>query len=186
MSHCRIPLSIDEAINQRLTGLVRDHVSVILTGCSTVSKTGITQRGFIMRSRTLLHSTVAAFFLCLLASVAHSEGEGIETGWIELVKGARDSTVGAEVIEIEDGDTADTQKITLAIPKKSLDNPREIEEVLVIGQRPPAQEESKPSRISYEWVSDSDPDNYGLVIRLSRNTNWPIRLYMNSDPGFMR
>ena len=62
----------------------------------------------------------------------------------------------------------------------------EIEEVLVIGQRPPAQEESKPTRITYEWVSDTDPDNYGLVIRLSRNTNWPIRLYMNSDPGFIR
>lgn len=139
-----------------------------------------------MRSHTLLRSTVAALFLSLLASVAHSEGEGIETGWLELVKGARDNTVGAEVIEIEEGDTADTQKITLAIPKKSLDNPGEIEEVLVVGQRPPAQKESKPTRITYEWVSDTDPDNYGLVIRLSRNTNWPIRLYMNSDPGFIR
>jgi hypothetical protein len=139
-----------------------------------------------MRPRTLLASTVAAFFFCLFASVAQSEGEGIETGWLELVKGARDNTVGAEVIEIEEGDTADTQKITLAIPKKSLDSPGEIEEVLVIGQRPPEQKESKPTRITYEWVSDHDPDNYGLVIRLSRNTNWPIRLYMNSDPGFMR
>jgi hypothetical protein len=139
-----------------------------------------------MRSRTFIQSTVAALFLCLLAGVAQSDGEGIETGWLELVKGARDNTVGAELIEIEDGDTADTQKITLAIPKKSLDNPREIEEVMVIGQMPPAQEESKPTRITYEWVSDHDPDNYGLVIRLSRNTNWPIRLYMNSQPGFMR
>lgn len=139
-----------------------------------------------MRSHTLIRSTVAALFLSLLASVAQSEGEGIETGWLELVKGARDTTVGAEVIEIEEGDTADTQKITLAIPKKSLNSPGGIEEVLVIGQRPPAQEESKPTRITYEWVSDTDPDNYGLVIRLSRNTNWPIRLYMNSDPGFMR
>ncbi|MBK6740431.1 MAG: hypothetical protein IPG64_22630 [Haliea sp.] len=139
-----------------------------------------------MRSHTLIRSTVAALFLSLLASVAQSEGEGIETGWLELVKGARDTTVGAEVIEIEEGDTADTQKITLAIPKKSLNSPGELAEVLVIGQRPPAQEESKPTRITYEWVSDTDPDNYGLVIRLSRNTNWPIRLYMNSDPGFMR
>lgn len=139
-----------------------------------------------MRSRTLMASTVAALVLFLLAGVAQSEGEGIETGWLERVKGARDNTVGAQVIEIEEGDTADTQKITLAIPKKSLNSPGEIEEVLVIGQRPPAQEESRPTSITYEWVSDHDPDNYGLVIRLSRNTNWPIRLYMNSDPGFMR
>jgi len=71
-----------------------------------------------MGSDTLIRSTVAALFLSLLASVAQSEGEGIETGWLELVKGARDTTMGAEVIEIEEGDTADTQKITLAIPKK--------------------------------------------------------------------
>ncbi|MBK6738859.1 MAG: hypothetical protein IPG64_13605 [Haliea sp.] len=55
-----------------------------------------------------------------------------------------------------------------------------------MAKRPPAEKESRPTRITYEWVSDTDPDNYGLVIRLSRNTNWPIRLYMNSDPGFIR
>ena len=40
--------------------------------------------------------------------------------------------------------------------------------------------------ITFEWVDDYDNDNYGLVIRLGRDTNWPIRLFMNSGPGFTR
>lgn len=139
-----------------------------------------------MRVRTMLQSTVAAALLLLFAVAAHSDGESLETGWLELVKGSRDTTSGAQLIEIEEGDTADEQKITLAIPKKSLADPGTIEEVLVIGQKLPAPDKSSPISIKYEWVADHDPDNYGLVIRLGRNTNWPIRLYMNSAPGFMR
>lgn len=141
-----------------------------------------------MRSCSLFRSAaaVALFSLFAFAVAAQSDGESLETGWLELIKGSRDSAMGAQLIEIEQGDTADEQKITLAIPKKSLADPRAIEEVLVIGQRPPATEKSRPIKIQYEWVSDHDPDNYGLVIRLGKNTNWPIRLYMNSEPGFMR
>jgi hypothetical protein len=125
----------------------------------------------------------SGLLLILVAVTTWSDDSAMQTGWMELVKGSRDSTVGAEVVEIEDGDTADTQKITLAIPKKSIGDPGAIEEVLVIGKAP---EKSEPLDITYEWVSDYDSDNYGLVIRLSRDTNWPIRLYMNSSPGFMR
>jgi hypothetical protein len=139
-----------------------------------------------MRSRRVFRSAVAAVLLTFFAASAQSDGEPLQTGWLELVKGARDSTLGAQLIEIEQGDNADEQKITLAIPKKSLADPAAIEEVLVIGQKPPVAEKSRPIKIQYEWVSDHDPDNYGLVIRLGRNTNWPIRLYMNSNPGFFR
>ena len=91
--------------------------------------------------------------------------------------------MGAELVEIEDGETADEQEITVAIPKTAISHPDAIEEVVVIGKKP---EKSEPLDISYEWVDDYDKDNYGLVIRLGRNTNWPIRLYMNSDAGFVR
>jgi len=131
-------------------------------------------------------ATACALLLFLLAVVARAGDGPVQTGWLELVKGARDSTVGAELIEIEEGATAGTQKITLAIPKKSIANPNDIEEVVVIGQRPEKPEKPEPLDMTYEWVKDYDSDNYGLVIRLSRNTNWPIRLYMNSDPGFIR
>ena len=129
-------------------------------------------------------STALGLLLFLPAAIALSEDDSaMQTGWMEFVKGSRDSTVGAQLVEIEDGDTADTQKITLAIPKKSIENPGAIEEVVVIGRAP---EKSEPLDISFEWVSDYDSDNYGLVIRLPRDTNWPIRLYMNSEPGFIR
>jgi|AntAceMinimDraft_5_1070358.scaffolds.fasta_scaffold06345_6 hypothetical protein len=143
-----------------------------------------------MRSDRLFRSIAAtalySLFTLAFAVAAQPYGETLETGWLELVKGSRDSTMGAQLIEIEQGDTADEQKITLAIPKKSLADPGAIEEVLVIGQRLPATEKSRPIKIQYEWVSDHDPDNYGLIIRLGKNTNWPIRLYMNSEPGFRR
>tara|TARA_R110002049_G_scaffold3094_1_gene24327 strand:- start:409 stop:828 length:420 start_codon:yes stop_codon:yes gene_type:complete len=139
-----------------------------------------------MRSRTYFQSTLAVLFCSFFISVAHSEGEGMQTGWLELVKGSRDDATGAQLVNIEEGDTADTQKITLAIPKASAANRADIEEVLVIGQRLPEPEKSKPIKFTYEWVSDFDNDNYGLVIRLGKDTNWPIRLYLNSEPGFMQ
>ncbi|MCB1704611.1 MAG: hypothetical protein KDI17_07100 [Halioglobus sp.] len=138
-----------------------------------------------MRAKNFFRAAVAALSVCLLSSAAVAQGEGTQTGWLELVKGSRDDTVGAELVNIEDGDTADTQKITLAIPKASVVNRNDIEEVVVIGQRPPAPEKPKPVKFSYEWVSDYDNDNYGLVIHLGKDTNWPIRLYLNSAPGFI-
>ena len=128
-------------------------------------------------------SIACGLLLFLTAAIAGSDDSAMQTGWMEFVKGSRDSVVGAQLVEIEDGETADTQKITLAIPKKSIGDPGAIEEVVVIGKAP---EKSEPLDISYEWVSDYDSENYGLVIRLGRNTNWPIRLYFNSDPGFIR
>jgi hypothetical protein len=144
------------------------------------------QWSFIMRSRNFWQSTACALLFSLAALTAHSGDGNVQTGWMELIKGSRDSTVGAEVVEVEAGDSADTQKITLAIPKKSIAHPDDIEEVVVIGQRPEKPEKPEPLDITFEWAADLDSENYGLVIRLRRNTNWPIRLYMNSDPGFVR
>ena len=58
-----------------------------------------------------------------------------------------------------------------------------MEEVVVVGQSP---EERKPFfDIQYEteWVDDYDTDNYGLVIRLGKDGNVPIRLYLYADDG---
>ncbi len=139
-----------------------------------------------MRSRNFWQSTGCALLLSLQALAAHSADGTVQTGWMDLVKGSRDSAVGAEVVEVEAGKTADTQTITLAIPKKSIASPADIEEVVVMGQRPEKPEKPEPLDITFEWAADYDNDNYGLIIRLSRNTNWPIRLYMNSDSGFTR
>lgn len=139
-----------------------------------------------MCSRILIRSAVAALSLLVAAGAAHSDSESMQTGWLELVKGSRGNVIGAELVDIEEGDRADMQKITVTIPKSSLDDPGDIEEVLVIGQKLPEAEKPKPVEFTYEWVEDYDNDNYGLVIRLGKDTNWPIRLYMNSEAGFVQ
>jgi hypothetical protein len=64
-----------------------------------------------------------------------------------------------------------------------MNHPDTIEEVVVVGRRP---EKPEPLDISYEWLDDYDNDNYGLVIRLGKDSNWPIRLYLDSSPGYVR
>jgi len=136
-----------------------------------------------MRPDNFWQSIICAFLLLALPGLAQTDEVLLESDWMELVKGSRDEAFGAELREIEDGDTGDTQKITLAIPKSAISHPDDIEEVVVIGRKP---EKPEPLDISYEWLDDYDNDNYGLVIRLGKDTKWPIRLYLNSDPGFMR
>ena len=126
---------------------------------------------------------VCAFLLISLSVLAQTDGVLLESDWLELVKGSRDEAFGAELREIEDSDGGGSHKITLAIPKSAISHPDAIEEVVVIGKKP---EKSEPLDISYEWLDDYDSDNYGLVIRLGKDTKWPIRLYLNSDPGYMR
>ncbi len=132
------------------------------------------------RYRTLL----LALSLLPLVSAAQDDSGTLKTDWIELVKGYKGQTVGAEVREIEPGDVEGTRKVTLAIPKKAIDSPAEIEEVVVIGRKP---EEPEPLfNLRLEWLDDYDNDNYGLIIYMSEDSNWPIRLFMNSEAGFTR
>ena len=113
-------------------------------------------------------------------AVAQEEGEPLQSDWLELVKGYKGKNLGTELVEIDD--EGETRTITLAIPKTSMGNPNEIEEVVVIGRKP---EKPQPLDITYEWLDDYDNDNYGLVIRLGKNSRWPIRLYLNSEAGFV-
>jgi hypothetical protein len=136
-----------------------------------------------MRTGKFCHAMGYAIAL-LLATAVHADNAAVETGWLDLIKGSKDSTVGAELVAIERGDSDGMQKLTLAIPKKSIADPKAIEEVVVMGQRPDKADKPELLDMTYEWVGDYDNDNYGLVIRLRRDTNWPIRLYMNSAPGF--
>lgn len=124
----------------------------------------------------------AAALVVASGAISAQEGTSLETDWLELVKGHKGETMGVELREIEAGDTEGTRKITLAVPKGSMSHPDTIEEVVVIGRKP---EERVPLDIQYEWLDDYDDDNYGLVIHIGES-NWPIRLYMNSAPGYTR
>lgn len=110
------------------------------------------------------------------------EGTSLESDWIELVKGHKGEKMGVVVTDIQPGDTEGSKKVYIAVPKVSMGHPDTIEEVVVVGQAP---KEAEPLDIQYEWVYDYDDDNYGLVVHVGEG-NWPIRLYMNSSPGYIR
>lgn len=124
--------------------------------------------------------TLALLFPLLVP--AEGEAQPLQSDWLQLVKGYRDPASGVEMREVEYGEEAGTRTVTLAIPKSAMANPADIEEVVVIGRRP---EKSEPLDISFEWLDDFDSDNYGLVIRLGKDSNWPIRLYLDSAPGYI-
>jgi len=134
---------------------------------------------------TIRLSLITLVFCGLAFSAAAQEEEpkpGMETDWLEFVKGYKGGVMGAEVREVEQGD--DGSRLVIAIPKVSMADPDQIEEVRVVGQAP--QEIDLLPEFEYEWVDDYDNDFYGLVIRFSDDTRWPIRLYLHSDTGFVR
>lgn len=126
-----------------------------------------------------------SFALVLMGSLsvlAQETTEPLKSDWLELVRGYQGSS-GVQLQHIEEGEDPHTQKITLSIPKKYVIDPNAIEEVVVIGKRP---EKPEPLLdIKYEWVDDYDNDNYGLVIRIGKKSNWPIRLFFYSDTGYI-
>jgi hypothetical protein len=140
------------------------------------------QKGFYMVFSSWRQLVVALLVSVPLVVFAEGDAQPLQSDWMQLVKGYRDKATGVEMKEVENGETADSRTITLSIPKSSINNPADIEEVVVYGRRP---EKPEPLDITYEWLDDYDNDNYGLVIRLGKNSNWPIRLYIDSSPGFI-
>ena len=124
---------------------------------------------------------------CLLTMAGPAVGEtgsdGMHSGWLDLIKGSRDDTTGAELMAIEQGEIEGRQKVTIAIPKSSMGNPDTIEEVVVVGKAPEKGGPLPLPNIEYEWVKDYDEDNHGLIIHLGDGAVWPIRLQMKAPPG---
>lgn len=114
------------------------------------------------------------------------EATSLQSDWLEFVTGHKGDTLGVELMSIEPGGAEGMQKVTLAVPKDVVDDPDSIEEVVVVGRKPDEPEPIElPVQIEYEWLRDYDNDNYGLVIHIGEG-NWPIRLFMNSAPGYTR
>ena len=112
-----------------------------------------------------------------------AQNQMTETDWLHLVEGYKGSKVGAEMRVIETDEATGDQKLTIAIPKYAISHPNEMEEVVVVGQGPQEREPLFEFKYEYEWLDDYENDHYGLVIRLSKDTNWPIRLFMHADRG---
>ncbi len=105
--------------------------------------------------------------------------EDLKTEWIEPVEGYEESGMGAQLrnIETEGEDT----RVTIGIPKSSLANTDDIEEVVVVGKQPDKREFNLD--IEHEWVSDYEKDYYGLVLYLGKDGNIPLRLHLKGQEG---
>jgi hypothetical protein len=117
----------------------------------------------------------------LAASGLHgwAQSPGMDTGWLELVKGHRGDKVGAEVRDVRRDPATGERYVTVAIPKGSMADDSVMEEVRVVGRRPDKVEIDLPE-FETEWVDDYDNDNYGLLVRLKDGPETPIRLFFNA------
>ncbi len=114
---------------------------------------------------------------------AQVERDIVRTDWIEQTPGYQEKAVGVQVREIESNGSGDSHSITLAIPKDAISDPDSIEEVVVVGKKPEEPEPLLGTRL--EWLDDYDNDNYGLVIHLGDNANWPLRVYFSAKHGYL-
>lgn len=131
-----------------------------------------------MKSPQRLPTVIALLTLVFLAQPGLADKE---TDWLELREGAQDKATRATVLGVKESDNGDGTQVTIAIPKSTMKTTDEIEEIVVLGRAPKEQDKPVKLNVRYEWVSDYDNDNYGLIITLGKNTKLPIRLYLKGD-----
>lgn len=122
----------------------------------------------------------------LLQAMGLSAGEELEifkSGWLEQQPGYLDATIGVQVREVEEATEEGGRSVTLAIPKDVIEDTAAIEEVVVVGRMPEEPEPLMNARV--EWLKDLDDENYGLLIHLGKEANWPLRLYMSAEHGYL-
>ena len=105
----------------------------------------------------------------------------LETDWLELKEGHEGDKIHAKVQRIKlpelGGDGG--QHLILTIPKDELESTDKVREVVVVGKRGDKEEALPGTR--YEWSEDYENDNYGLIIKLDKMQNYPIRVYLKDD-----
>lgn len=119
--------------------------------------------------------------LAVAAAVAVSPVIAVElkTEWIELDEGFSESLLGARVQDIEELPDDAGRKVTVEIPRESLQHRTDIPEIVITAKRSDRSE--RELEIPHAWLADYDNDNYGLVIYLGRNQNLPFRLFLKTD-----
>ncbi|GAB5412826.1 MAG: hypothetical protein Cons2KO_04290 [Congregibacter sp.] len=118
----------------------------------------------------------------LLPLVAQAQSLGMQSDWLELVKGHRDGITGAQVMDVSNEPETGYQKVMVKIPKASMNDDSDMEEVKVIGKAPENKEmPDLLPELETEWVDDYDNDHYGLLVKLKKNQRVPFRLFFSTD-----
>ena len=131
------------------------------------------------------------FFLPLLVAlqcwvVQADSPLGMQSDWLELVKGERCEASGAEIMAVSTGEGSAARTVLVRIPKVTVDEQGDMEEVRVVAKAPEKAElPNLLPELETEWVDDYDNDHYGLLVKLSSDQKVPIRLFMSSQAGFL-
>lgn len=133
-----------------------------------------------MKFTRVLNMFFRGIFTIAMVVLAYHAGAGelqLETGWLKSEKGHKGDMLGATVTDVQQSDG----KLTITIPKKQAPKIKDIEEVLVVGEKPEKLELPDMKKVKYEFIKDYDNDNYGLVIYLGRRNQIPFRLYLKGE-----
>lgn len=128
----------------------------------------------------IIRSFVAA--VLLFPMVAFSQSMGMESDWLELVKGHRDGKSGAQVMDIKEDPSTGHRTAMIKVPKVVLLSETDMEEVKVVAKMPEKTEmPDLLPEFESEWVDDYDNDHYGLLVKLKSDQKIPFRLFFSAD-----
>ena len=125
--------------------------------------------------------TTSSWVLIGLLTILSPTLSALETDWLELKEGHEGQKIRAKVqrIKLPGLDGAGGQHVTVTIPKGELESTDKVHEVVVVGKR--GDKEETLAGTHYEWAEDYENDNYGLIIKLDKMENFPIRVYLKDD-----
>lgn len=128
----------------------------------------------------IIRSVVAA--VLLFPMTAFSQSMGMESDWLELVKGHRDGKSGAQVMDIKEDPSTGHRTAMIKVPKVVLLSETDMEEVKVVAKMPEkAEMPDLLPEFESEWVDDYDNDHYGLLVKLKSDQKIPFRLFFSAD-----
>lgn len=119
--------------------------------------------------------------LVSLPGAALAQSVGMQSDWLELVKGHRDGKSGAQVMDVRKDPTTGHQEVMIKIPKVNMEQDTDMEEVRVVGQAP--QKAEMPDllpELETQWIDDYDNDHYGLLVKLKSDQKIPFRLFFST------
>jgi len=128
--------------------------------------------------RKRLNSLPSALWLLGLLSMPSLAAE-LQTDWIEPVEGYQENTLGAKLRAVDVSPDDGSTRVTISIPKASLEDDTDMQEVIVYGRK--ADKSESQINIRHEWVEDYEKDNYGLILYLGKDGNIPLRLYLKDQ-----
>ncbi len=132
--------------------------------------------------KSLFGALVLSVLAPLAMNGAQAQSEGMQSDWLELVKGHRDSRTGAEIMGVADDERTGDKMVMVKVPKAVLASETDMEEVRVVAQVPEKRELPNPlPELETEWVDDYDNDHYGLLVKLREDQRLPFRLFFSAE-----